>query len=470
MRRPENHVVVLFGGRGDLARRKLLPGLFHLAEAGLMPESFRIIGTSRRGMDDDDYRALTREALQEFGGGAPPHEAAWKAFAPTLSYARSAAGDAGELVAAVARAEEAIGGAPRRLHYLSVPPGASAGIARTLGETGLAERGRVILEKPFGHDLDSARELNALLHELFEESQVFRIDHFLGKEAVQNLLAMRFANGMFEPVWNKQHIDHVQIDVPEKLGVEGRADFYEETGAYRDMIVTHLFHLLGFVAMEPPTSLMSGPLNDEQTKVFRSMEPISPEDVVRGQYRGYREEEGVAADSDTETFVALRAHIENWRWSGVPFYLRTGKEMATKAQRLTIAFREPPRRMFPLPPALQGSDRLVFDLGDPGGIAADFWAKRPGPTMLLGRGRMRFSFEETFGTEGLLEAYERLIHDALLGDHTLFTRADGIERTWELSSPVFAYPPPIELYEPGSWGPEGALGELIAPRRWALPE
>jgi len=469
MRRPDDHVIVLFGGRGDLARRKLLPGLFHLTEAGLMPEDFRIIGTSRRGLEDEEYRTLAKEAVEEFGK-RPAGGAAWSRFASRLSYVPSAAGDADDLTDAVERAESDLGGAPRRLHYLSVPPGASAGIARTLGETGLAERGRVILEKPFGHDHESARDLNALLHELFDEDQVFRIDHFLGKEAVQNLLALRFANGMFEPVWNRDHIDHVQIDVPEALGVEGRADFYEGTGAYRDMIVTHLFHLLGFVAMEPPTSLTAGPLNDEQTKVFRSMEPVSPEDVVRGQYEGYRDEEGVAPDSDAETFVALRAHIENFRWSGVPFYLRTGKKLATKGQRVTIVFRRPPQRMFALTPTLQDPDRLVFDLGDPGGIAADFWAKLPGPEMRLGRGRMRFSFEEAFGTEGLLEAYEKLIHDALLGDHTLFTRADGIERTWEVSSPIFAYPPPLHAYAPGSWGPQAAVRDLIAPRRWALPE
>jgi len=236
------------------------------------------------------------------------------------------------------------------------------------------------------------------------------------------------------------------------------------------MIVTHLFHLLGFVAMEPPTSLTAGPLNDEQTKVFRSLEPVSPEDVVRGQYEGYRQEEGVAPDSDAETFVALRAHIDNFRWSGVPFYLRTGKKLAAKGQRVTIVFRQPPRRMFSLAPSLEDSDRLVFDLGDPGGIAADFWAKLPGPEMKLGRGRMRFSFEEAFGTEGLLEAYEKLIHDALLGDHTLFTRADGIERTWEVSSPVFAYPPALHTYPAGSWGPDAAVHDLIAPRRWGLPE
>jgi len=468
MRRPEDHVIVLFGGRGDLARRKLLPGLFHLTEAGLMPERFRIIGTSRRGLEDDEFRALARDSVQAFGR-RPAGGPSWERFAETLSYAPSDAGNADALADAVDRAEDAIGGTPRRLHYLSVPPTAFAPIAKTLGETGLAERGRLILEKPFGSDLETARQLNALVHCLFDESQVFRIDHFLGKEAVQNLLAMRFANGMFEPVWNRDHIDHVQIDVPETLGVEGRAAFYEETGAYRDMIVTHLFQVLGFVAMEPPTSWHAGPLVDEQAKVFRSMEPLSPEDVVRGQYRGYRDEEGVAADSDTETFVALRATIENWRWSGVPFYLRTGKRLAEKRQRVTIAFRRPPTRMFALAPSPEDADRLVFELGDPGGIAADFWAKMPGPAMRLGRGRMRFSFEEAFGREGLLEAYEKLIHDAMLGDRTLFTRADGIERTWEVSMPALAYPPPLEPYEPGSWGP-AAMDELIAPRRWGLPE
>jgi glucose-6-phosphate 1-dehydrogenase len=467
--RPADHVIVLFGARGDLARRKLLPGLFHLWTAGLMPEQFRIVGTGRKAISTDDFRAIAREAVKDVARANGGDRAA-RQFERTLTYAPSQAGDAKELTAAVEHASEEVGGEPCRLHYLSVPPGAFAGIAETLGEAGLAERSRVILEKPFGEDLASARRLNRLIHGLFDESQIFRIDHFLGKEAVQNVLALRFANGMFEPVWNHNHVDHVQIDAPETLSVSGREGFYEETGAFRDMIVTHLYQVLGFLAMEPPTSLDPAPLVDEQAKVFRSMLPLKPEDVVFGQYEGYREEEGVAPDSTTETFAAVRCEIDNWRWAGVPFFMRTGKRMATRRQVVTIAFREPPRRMFDMETSAgDGHDGLVFDLADPGGISAQFWAKLPGPTMRLGRARMSFSFADSFGTDRALEAYERLIHDAMLGDRTLFTRADGIERTWEVSQPVLDADVPVLPYAPGSWGPD-AVRDLIAPRLWRLPE
>ena len=271
---------------------------------------------------------------------------------------------------------------PRRLFYLSVPPGAFGATVQALGDAGLDKRARVVLEKPFGVDLESAVELNALVHGVFPEERVFRIDHFLGREAVQNLIALRFANGMFEPIWNRDHIDHVQIDVPETLAVEDRAGFYEETGAYRDMVVTHLFHVMGFVAMEPPTALDGRSIVEETGKVFRSLAPIDPANVIRGQYAGYRESDGVDPASQTETFIALRAHIDNWRWSGVPFFLRTGKAMGESRRLLTIAFREPPRRMFREAKAFvedYGPDHISFDFGDPGGITTSFLAKVPGP-------------------------------------------------------------------------------------------
>ncbi len=358
-----------------------------------------------------------------------------------------------------------------RLLYLSIPPGAMREFVTAVGEAGLDERSRVILEKPFGTDLDSARGLNALVHEVFGEEQVFRIDHFLGRETVQNLLALRFANGMFEPVWNRDHIDHVQIDVPEMLGVEMRAGFYEATGAFRDMVVTHLLHVLGFVAMEPPTELSAESLGEETGKVFRAVDPIEPEHVVRGQYEGYRGEDGVLADSQTETLVALRVTLDSWRWSGVPFYLRTGKRMAERRRLLTIAFRKPPRRMFEVHDHFVGnfgSDHITFDLRDPGSIAATFLAKVPGPRMRLGRARMEFSFDHAFGDERALEAYERLMHDAMRGDRTLFTDSPGIERLWAASAPLLAAPPPLHTYARGSWGPP-EVDALIAPRHWRLP-
>jgi glucose-6-phosphate 1-dehydrogenase len=472
--KPEDHVIVLFGANGDLARRKLLPGLFHLHVAGLMPERFRIVGCSRSRLSDERFRAQARAAVEEFGR-VPPSAESWEPFAKLLSYVGTAEG-LGELAEVVTRARSEIpetGGDARLLHYLAVPPKATAGIVREIGTLGLSERARVVLEKPFGTDLASARKLNQTLHEVFEEPQIFRIDHFLGKEAVQNILALRFANGLFEPVWNRDHVDHVQIDVPETLSVAGRAGFYEGTGAFRDMVVTHLFQVLGFVAMEPPVSLRAKPLVTEKTKVFDSMSALRPEDVVRGQYAGYRDEQGVAPDSDTETFVAVRARVDNWRWAGVPFFLRTGKRLAESHNLLTLAFREPPRRMFGVDSRYMaesfGTDHLTFELGDPGSIDASFLAKVPGPAMELGEAHMRFRYADAFdGAQSWLEAYERLIHDVMMGDHTLFTTADGIERLWEISEPVLQSPSPLRTYKPDSWGPKES-DDLIAPRRWHLP-
>jgi glucose-6-phosphate 1-dehydrogenase len=462
---PADHVIVLFGATGDLARRKLLPGLFRLDQAGLMPERYRIVGTSRAALDRDGFRAFAREALDELGGPSPNGE--WDAFARRLLYT-DADEEAPALAATVDLAERELGGELRRLHYLSVPPDAAPGIVATLRRSGLAARSRMILEKPFGTDLPSARSLNATVHAVFDEAQVFRIDHFLGKETVQNLLALRFGNGVYESVWNRAHIAHVQIDVPETLSVGARADFYEQTGALRDMVVTHLFQVLGFVAMEPPTSFSAKALLDETVKVFQAMAPLRAQDMIRGQYVGYRDEPGVAPDSDTETLVALRVAIENWRWAGVPFYLRTGKRMAQSRRLLTITFRDPPRRMFDSVEA-DGPNQLVFDLGDRGGISASFLAKVPGPTMRLGPARFRFDYDDSFSGAGELEAYERLIHDALMGDRTLFTRADGIERLWEVSAPVLEDRPPVLPYASGSWGPSG-IDDLVAPDCWHLPQ
>ena len=305
------------------------------------------------------------------------------------------------------------------------------------------------------------------MHEAFSEEQVFRIDHFLGKESVQNVLALRFANGLFEPVWNRDHIDHVQIDVPETLSIGSRAGFYEGTGALRDMVVTHLLQVLGFVAMEPPVALDAPSLLEEKLKVFRALKPLDPARVVRGQYEGYLEEDGVAPESSTETFVALEAEIDNWRWAGVPFYLRTGKRLAEGRRVITVAFKEPPLRMFGGDGF--GPNELVFEVAEPGGISLDFLAKVPGPTLRLGEARMRFEYADSFCVAAELEAYERLIHDAMLGDRTLFTSAVGIERLWAVVAPVLESPPPVQAYPAGSWGPRAAV-DLVAPRRWHLPD
>jgi glucose-6-phosphate 1-dehydrogenase len=468
---PGDQVIVLFGATGDLAKRKLLPGMFHLAQVGLMPGRFRIVGAARKELGDEEFRELARDSI--FGSGRKPGDPeAWDRFSEALRFASVGEGFEG-LGAEIRRAREELGEGAGLLIYLSLPPQAAAGTVAGLGELGLGAGAKVITEKPFGTDLDSAHKLNRQLHEVFAEHCIFRIDHYLGREAVQNLLALRFANGMFEPVWNRNHIDHVQIDIPETLSIEMRGSFYEETGAFRDMIVTHLFQVLGFVAMEPPVSLDAKPLGIEREKVFEAMPPLRPEDVVRGQYRGYRDEDGVAADSDTETFVAVRAFVDNWRWEGVPFYLRSGKRLAESRHLLTIAYAKPPRRMFPLDcdqiAESFGHDHLTFELGDPGSISASFLAKVPGPRIQLGEAHMRFSYADTFGgPEEALDPYERLIHDVMLGDRTLFTSSEAIERLWEISEPVLEDPPPGIPYEPGSWGPEEA-DELIAPRHWHLP-
>ena len=337
-----------------------------------------------------------------------------------------------------------------------------------LAEANLAERSRIIMEKPFGTDLVSAQSLNAMVHEVFSEDQIFRIDHFLGKEAAQNIFAFRFANGLFEPIWNRQHIEHVQIDVPETDSRSRTAVPSTTTGAYRDMVVTHLLQILAFMAMEPPTALEPAAISEEKNKVFRSLQDIDVHHVVRGQYEGYRSAPGVAPDSETETFIALRCEIDNWRWAGVPFYLRTGKRMAESARIISIAFREPPKACFPPIPGVgaKGPDHLTFDLADASKLSLSFYGKRPGPGMRLDKLSLQFALHETDQEGDVLEAYERLIYDAMSGDHTLFTTAEGIERLWEVSIPLLDSPPEVELYRQGSWGPS-SIRELIAPRSMA---
>ncbi len=471
--RPDNHVIVLFGATGDLARRKLLPGLFHLARAGLMPANYRVVGSApaRSALSDDDFRKHAKDAVREFGSSKPTG-AAWEAFASALHFAAAGPKDPGPLVAAVKAAEQEIGGNPRRIFHLAVPPGAFGSVVGMLGNCGLAENSRVIIEKPFGTDLASARALNQTVHAVFDESQVFRIDHFLGKESVDNILALRFANGILEPIWHREYISHVQIDVPETIGIEGRAQFFEGTGTFRDMIVTHLFQVLGFVAMEPPTSLSARSLRDEKAKVFDSLQPVDLAHVVRGQYRGFRAEPGISAQSQTETFSALRVEVDNWRWAGVPFYLRSGKSLAQRRQVITVTFKEPTLRMFPVDARASREGRgnqLVIDFDDPGWIAHRFLAKEPGPQMRLGEAEMIFRYADSFLRAHELEGYEHLILEAMLGDQSLFTRADGIERLWEISAPLIENPPPVELYSPGSWGPD-SVHRMIAPHRWYLPD
>ncbi len=447
------HVIVLFGATGDLSRRKLLPGLTHLALSELTPD-VQVVATSLEDMDS------------EHSGISPTRRS--PSSAPGRWTRRS--GRPSPASCATSRRAPARTRLPPRsprpswnsattrsvCTIFSVPPRAALAVVTMLKNAGLVERSRVVMEKPFGTDLESAIELNDQVHGVFRESQVFRIDHFLGKEAAQNILAFRFANGLFEPIWNRNFIDHIQIDIPETLGLDRRAGFYEATGAYKDMIVTHLFQVMAFVAMEPPTALEPRAISEEKNKVFRSLLPIETHNVVRGQYLGYRDEEGVSPESDTETFIALKVRIDNWRWAGVPFYLRTGKKMPEGQRIISIAFKEAPKSMFPTGSGVgtQGPDHLTFDLADETKVSLSFYGKRPGPGMKLDKLSMQFSTHDTTHANDVLEAYERLILDAMRGDHTLFTTAEGIESLWERSIPLLDDPPPVKPYTPGSLGTE----------------
>ena len=465
--RPEDTVIVLFGATGDLAKRKLLPGLFHLACAGLLPNGYRDDRRVAEGLRDD-ARGVQGPRPRR-GGPVRPHQARGRDVGRLRVRTRLRRGRR--------RRPEGPGRgrhpAPRprsgatlaALYHLAVPPDAFPSVIEMLGTSGLSENARVICEKPFGHDLASAKELNATIARYFDESQVFRIDHFLGKESVDNIMVLRFANGFFEPIWNRDHVSYVQIDVPEALSIEGRAGFFEKTGTFRDMVVTHLFQMVGVVAMEPPTSLDARSLRDEMVKVFESLRPVDPAAVVRGQYDGYRAEEGVAPDSDTETFVALRTEVDNWRWKGVPFFLRTGKCLQQSRQVVTIGLREPVLRLF-TPEADKTRQPHRRRLRRPR------WRAPRLPREGAGRSPAAVAREDDVRVRRLeqednLEAYEHLIVEAMNGNQALFTRSDGIERLWEVAAPLLDDPPPVEPYARGSWGPE-STATLVSPHHWYL--
>jgi glucose-6-phosphate 1-dehydrogenase len=450
---PDPHVIVLFGATGDLAGRMLLPGLARLAEAGLMPEDWRLIGSSRSAPDGDWPAGDGLEAL-----------------AQRTSFVPATSDDGEDLARAVREAREQLGPSSRTLFYLSVPPSAMESMVQMLGAAGLADdRSRIVMEKPFGHDLASAKHLNKVLHEVFGEDQVFRIDHFLGKEAAQDILALRFANGLLEPIWNRDHVAAVQVDVPETLGLEGRASFYEETGAFRDMVVTHLAQIMGFVAMDAPTSLEPDALHDAKARAFARLRPFTKDDAVYGQWQGYRHEDGVDPGSSTETFVALRAWIDTERWEGVPFLLRTGKRMAQSRRVVTVSLKDP-EGLALLPSATPAGrpNEIVFELAEDPKIAIEVRVKLPGPELAVAPAALTLDVERALHRHGL-EAYERLLHDVMLGDHLLFTRADEVELLWERAAPLLEDPPAVLPYEPGSWGP--GEGEVLAePLGWRLPE
>jgi len=493
--------VVIFGASGDLTRRKLMPALYNLALGRLLPGGFSVVGLARREKTDASFRSEMHDAVATFSRRKPIDEGLWTDFARGVSYVQGAVDAAPTyetLRAQLERTDVERGTRKNRLFYLAVPPAEFGPIVEGLRSSGLVvspaqERQggpwtRVVFEKPFGHDLASAQALNEKIASTFDESQVFRIDHYLGKETVQNLLVFRFANSLFEPVWGREHVDHVQITVAEDIGVEGRGRFYEQTGITRDIVENHLMQLLCLTAMEPPISLLADAVRDEKVKVLRSLRPMDPRtvpmSVVRGQYargivRGeevlaYVEEPDVAPDSKVETFVAMRCHVDNWRWSGVPFYVRAGKRLARRVTEIAIVFKEVPHTLF------RAADRgitpnvLSVRVQPDEGIALRFISKEPGQQTILRDVAMDFRYGLAFGSN-TPEAYERLLLDAMRGEATLFTRRDEVEAQWAYMDGVLhawsanGYPPP-PTYPSGSWGPQQADDLLVRDgRRWRKP-
>lgn len=460
---PEPTVFMLFGATGDLSHRLVIPALFRLAQAGLLPDDWRLVGNGRGDVSHEDFRERVRSSLEEFG--PKPSEGPWDEFSSRLRFAGGGfeASDPGSLLDVLAEAERDLGGHARRVHYFAVPPPAFAKLTQGIGEHGLAERARVVYEKPFGTSMDSFRELNQAAHEVFREDQIYRIDHFLGKEATQSIHVVRFANGLFSGAWDRRHIESVQIDVPETLDVGMRAGFYDATGAILDMLVTHLFQLVGEVAMRAPASIDAEHIAKAREEVIGRFRPLGWDDVVVGQYEGYRDIDGVPDDSRTETFVAARLWIDDQRWEGVPFLLRTGKCMAESRQRVTVRFREPSESLRDLP---GGANALSFELSGAGEIDLSLVTKKPGPTTELASGSARLPLGKAFHTPSL-PAYARLIHDVLIGDRSLFTRPDGLEHVWQVAGGLLDDKPEPALYPRGSWGPQEA-GALAGEAGWAL--
>ncbi|MHB8643192.1 MAG: glucose-6-phosphate dehydrogenase [Gaiellaceae bacterium] len=476
-RTPDACAFVIFGASGDLTKRKLLPALYSLAYRRLLPPQFAVLGVARSEISDDEFRRHMESAVKEFGRD-PFRQDIWDSLAEGMRYAATDfADDAGQsqVEQTLSQFDEQRGTGGNRLYYFAVPPNAIADLVRGLGKRRSASGWtRLVIEKPFGHDLLSARELSALLMEHFTEDEIFRIDHYLGKETVQNMLALRFANGIFEPIWNRQFIDHVQITVAESIGIEGRSGFYEQAGAVRDVFQNHLLQLVALTAMEPPIDFTSEQVRNEKVKVLRSLLTPGPKSVVRGQYGrgfvegeevpGYREEPDVAPDSMTETYVAARLFVDNWRWADTPFYVRTGKRLARRETTIAIQFKRAPH-----PPFEESSTEglrpnvLVVHVQPDEGVSLAIGAKVPGAGMQIRTVHMDFLYGGAFRT-GLPEAYERLILDAMLGDQTLFTRTDEVEEQWSLVDAIVAAwrrdKPAFPNYAAGTWGPVSA-DELI---------
>ena len=467
----ENATIVIFGATGDLTRRKLIPALFELGCKGRLPDGLRVVGFARSPYSDDQFREWMWQGTRELGELAARKDE-WETFARSISYLRGDLNVPEDFARLKKRLEEMEGDLrpANRLFYLSIAPQLYEATIEQLGASGLAEEDtgwrRVVIEKPFGTDLASAERLNSAVHRVFDERQVLRIDHYLGKETVQNLLVFRFANAIFEPVWNRNYVDSVQVTVAEKVAVGERAGYYDRSGVVRDMVQNHLLQLLTMVVMEPPSAMDSESLRNQKVEVLRAVRHWNPgeaaKNTVRGQYRGYLAEKGVAPDSTTATYAAIRLYVDNWRWYGVPFYLRTGKAMADKASEILIQFHNPPHMVFsPGPYKRLTSNILALCLQPDEGVHLGFEVKVPDQGMRMESVNMEFHYESAFKDQGIPEAYERLLQDALAGDAGLFIRSDHIEEAWRIVDPLLQewegpQTTPLHIYEPGSWGPEAA--------------
>lgn len=448
--------VILFGATGDLARKKLLPALYRLCRD--QDVHLPVVGVARSAWSDDDFRDRARVALVE--AGEPVDETVFREFAQRLSFVRGDYNDP----TTFARVDEVMAGARAPLAFLAIPPSMFGVVVHGLAGVGLDDQGSVVVEKPFGRDLASARDLNRILLANYDEDSIFRIDHFLGKEPVQNILITRFANGIFEPLWNRHHVASVQVTMVESFGVETRGAFYDSVGAIRDVVQNHLLQLVALLAMEPPVSESAGALRDEVSKVMRAIKTVDATNLVRGQYRGYREHDGVAFDSQTETFAALRLEVDSWRWAGVPFYIRAGKALANTVTEAVVEFKAPPRPLFAEGGEAPHPNHLRFRVKPDDETSLYLQAKLPGD-LLVGRGvELEMSVAESLG-EGP-EAYERLIQDALVGDARLFARQDSVEEAWRIFDDAVNDAPDVEAYDPGSWGPGEADRLLVGVDTW----